>query len=107
MNKPEAFNFIKKESLTHVFFCEFCEIFKNTFFIEYCRTATSETVTYNNLGNSSGGEKFSARDEKLHIISFLSIRLTELKFSAQTENIHIISSLDIWLGSQYASAQKN
>ena len=28
---PQACNFIKKESLAHVFSCEFCEIFKNTF----------------------------------------------------------------------------
>ena len=27
----EACNFIKKETLTQVFSCEFCEIFKNTF----------------------------------------------------------------------------
>ena len=27
-----AFNFIKKETLTQVFSCEFCETFKNTFF---------------------------------------------------------------------------
>ena len=32
--KPEACNFIKKETLAQVFFYEFCEIFKNTFFIE-------------------------------------------------------------------------
>ena len=32
--KPEACDFIKKETLTQVFFCEFCEIFKKTFFIE-------------------------------------------------------------------------
>ena len=30
-------NFIKKETLIEVFFCEFCEIFKNTFFMEYLR----------------------------------------------------------------------
>ena len=29
---PEACNFIKKETLAQVFSCEFCEIFKNTFF---------------------------------------------------------------------------
>ena len=29
---PKAYNFIKKESLALVFSCEFCEIFKNTFF---------------------------------------------------------------------------
>ena len=30
-------NFIKKESLALVFFCELCKIFKNTFFIEHLR----------------------------------------------------------------------
>ena len=29
-------NFIEKGTLTQVFSCEFCEISKNTFFIEYC-----------------------------------------------------------------------
>ena len=106
LNKPEAFNFTKKETMTQVFFCEFWES-KNTFFIEYIRTATSETVTENSLGNSYRGEKFSSRNEKLHIISIFSIRLTELKFLVQAKNIHIISPLDICLGSQYASAQKN
>ena len=34
-------NFIKKETLAQVFSCEFCEIFKNAFFIEHLRvTAT-------------------------------------------------------------------
>ena len=33
--RPEACNFIKKETLAQVFFCEFCEISKNTFFIEH------------------------------------------------------------------------
>ena len=30
-------NFIKKEILIPVLFCEFCEIFKNIFFIEHLR----------------------------------------------------------------------
>ena len=30
--RREASNFIKKEALAQVFSCEFCEIFKNTFF---------------------------------------------------------------------------
>ena len=29
---PQACEFIKKESLAQVFFCEICEIYKNTFF---------------------------------------------------------------------------
>ena len=33
--QPEACNFIKKETLAQVFFCEFCEISKNTFFTEH------------------------------------------------------------------------
>ena len=28
-------NFIKKETLEHVFYCEFWDIFKNTFFAEH------------------------------------------------------------------------
>ena len=32
--KPEACNFIKKETLAQAFSCEFCKISKNTFFIE-------------------------------------------------------------------------
>ena len=32
---PQACNFIKKETLAQVFFCEFCEISKNTFFTEH------------------------------------------------------------------------
>ena len=34
-------NFIKKETLTPVFSCEFYEISKNTFFIEHLRATAS------------------------------------------------------------------
>ena len=37
-----AGNFIKQETLTQVFSCEFCEIFKNTFFSEHLWTTASE-----------------------------------------------------------------
>ena len=30
-HRPKDCNFIKKEALTQVFSCEFCEIYKNTF----------------------------------------------------------------------------
>ena len=59
-----GFNFIRKKALTQVFFCEFFEIFKNIFSIEYLPTATSETVTCNNLGNSSGGWKIFSPEWK-------------------------------------------
>ena len=41
----EACNFIKKESLTQVFSCEFCEISKKTFFTEYLRWLLLHIVT--------------------------------------------------------------
>ena len=34
---PQSWNFIKKEALAQVFSCEFCETFKNIFFIEHLR----------------------------------------------------------------------
>ena len=37
----QACNFIKEETLAQVFFCEFCEISKNTFFIEHLRVTAS------------------------------------------------------------------
>ena len=37
----EAWNFMKKETLTQVFSCEFCEIYKNTFFTEHLRAIAS------------------------------------------------------------------
>ena len=35
-----AYNFIKRETLTQVFSCEFCEIFKNIFFTGHSTTAS-------------------------------------------------------------------
>ena len=40
--------FFKKETLAQVFFCEFCEIFKNTFFTEYL-LATASVVLRESL----------------------------------------------------------
>ena len=37
----KASAFIKKETLAQVFSCEFCKIFKNTFFTEHLRTTAS------------------------------------------------------------------
>ena len=38
----QASNFIKKETPTQVFFCEFYKIFKNTFFTEHLRATAFE-----------------------------------------------------------------
>ena len=40
-----AYNFIKKKTLVQVFFCEFCEIFKNTFLTKHLRTIASVLLT--------------------------------------------------------------
>ena len=44
---PQACNFIKKEALAQVLFCDFCEIAKNTFFTEHLRaTASAEKFPF-------------------------------------------------------------
>ena len=40
--QAEFFHFIKQETLVQVFFCEFCETFMTTYFIEQFRTTASE-----------------------------------------------------------------
>ena len=42
MGKLLACNFIKKETPTLVFFCEYCEVFKNTCFEEHLLMAVSD-----------------------------------------------------------------
>ena len=37
-------NFIKKNNLTQLFSCEFCEVFKNTFFTEHLWTTASSLL---------------------------------------------------------------
>ena len=45
----EAYNFIKKWALAQVFSCEFCEIFKNTFFIEHLCWLLLKSSSWNDL----------------------------------------------------------
>ena len=40
--RPEACNFIKRETQAQVFSCEFCEISKNIFLTEHLRATASE-----------------------------------------------------------------
>ena len=42
--KPEASNFIKKETVAQVISCEFCEILKNTFFHRAFAVADSKNA---------------------------------------------------------------
>ena len=48
--ETEACNFIKKETLAQVFFCEFCEVSKNTLFTEHLwATASVKTIHSTNV----------------------------------------------------------
>ena len=48
--KPQACNYIEKETLTQVFSCDPSEIFENTFLTEHLRASASEKNTfYSNL----------------------------------------------------------
>ena len=46
LQRFQACNFIKKETLAQVFSCEFYEIFKNTFFTELPRTTASVNILF-------------------------------------------------------------
>ena len=43
---PDAYNSMKKETLGQMFSCEFCEIFKNIFFIEHLQVTTFKLLTH-------------------------------------------------------------
>ena len=45
--QSEAYNFTKNETLVQTFSCEFCEIFKNTYFIKHLRVTAS--ALYHNI----------------------------------------------------------
>ena len=47
----QAWNFINKETLTQVFCCEFCVIFKNTFLKEHIRSTASEHFNSTHISN--------------------------------------------------------
>ena len=44
-NKVAACNFVEKETLAHVFSCEFCEITKNIFFTEHVWVTASAFIS--------------------------------------------------------------
>ena len=50
--QAKAGNFIKNETLAQMFFCEFCEIFKNTFFTEHLRQLVLYLLNDTELGQS-------------------------------------------------------
>ena len=49
-------NFFKKETPTQVFCCEFCELFRNTYFVKDLRTAGSKTPVWGSIFNKVGSQ---------------------------------------------------
>ena len=66
---PRACNFIKKETLTQVFFSEFCEIFKNTFLTEHVR-ATVYIKNETKISETYWKHRQTSKIELLLIIIF-------------------------------------
>ena len=46
IHRPENCNFIQKETLAKMFFCEFCKILKSTFFKEHLQTTASGNTLF-------------------------------------------------------------
>ena len=65
-------NFIKKEALAQAFSCEFCEIFKNTFFTDHLwATASNNFKLEDELGSTSN--YISLQGSKFFLFLFWSI----------------------------------
>ena len=70
--KKRCYNFIKKETLTQVFSCEFCEISKNTFFTEHVWATAFELVYARQITRATaGGIKNSRQFSECHTISLI------------------------------------
>ena len=57
-NRPQACNFIKKETLAEVFSCEFCEISKKTFFTEHLWVAASNSLILLHISRKAARKRF-------------------------------------------------
>ena len=57
----KVLKFIQKETLAQVFSCEFCEVFKNTFFYRTPLVAASENYTFMIISPSSFGSVLTVR----------------------------------------------
>ena len=75
---PETCNFIKKESLTQMFSCEVCEIFKNTFFTEHLWATASVKNWCVEMQKRQNTQKTSLKrlENRARLIHYWSWRLT-------------------------------
>ena len=76
-------NFIKKEALAQAFSCEFCEIFKNTFFTDHLwATASNNFKLEDELGFTSN--YISLQGRQVFFVSFLK-HLNKYRFEKSGE----------------------
>ena len=75
---PQAHNFIKKETLAQLFSCEFCEISKNTFFIEQLWTTASKSwlQSYQNSNKKISAKYFRYEPDTVADLTFQCITLS-------------------------------
>ena len=78
--RPEACNFVIKETLTQAFSCELCEISKNTFFTEHLWMTASASTKY-----MEDYKKPWIRDEPDHFILY--VGFNDLNFKLWSDSI--------------------
>ena len=94
-----ASNFIKKETLTQVFRCEFCEICKKTFFNRTPLVAASESEKWQKILSETKPEMCDSPSKKSTLFVTFHLHRTKKKFSVEyffEECDQIRSFLLIW-----------
>ena len=69
--RPEGWNFIRKETLTQVFSCEFCEIFRTPFLQSTSGGFFRNTLRVSIAGLKTGMTWFIDFSNKDHFLSLL------------------------------------
>ena len=88
--RPEAWNFIQKESLAQVFSSDFCEIFKKTVFYRTTMVAASVSALFYLLLITNTKNKISLRITKLPIVQKRELTYQKLhSYSTILGDIHI------------------
>ena len=86
-------NFIKKETLTQVFCCEFCEVSKNTFFTEHLWTTASGTSIPHKFGLETFDYFLTMYQEDLHLRFKKDFALESLNFIFKNNTLTFDSEL--------------
>ena len=77
--QPQVCNFIRKENLAQVFFCEFCEISKNTYFVVYFKKIALTVLRI-----------LSAQISQKHFFQFFYSRTWSFFHQCKTINLGVI-----------------